>query len=255
MKESKDLRAPGRSWGSPKSLCWTLNSCWTLNLFGREHQKRNHFSPVCWRFWLCHAAEQRLYFFSASLCVSVLHWVLARALTLWPLLFSMQHPAEGDPCLQPNAHICCRDFYFNSLNIMPSNTLWRQKSILWIYLLFLLKKSPSTHRIPPRNKWSAAIIFFTEAAELRTRSEQYLCYLLQRELWSAYCVQLLLCFPLMQIKSLYCLFADFVFHSLITWGFIFFFFFSVCVYISVSQRNPFWSKRSDTVCSWVLWSM
>lgn len=148
-------------------------------------------------------------------------------------LVSMQHPAEGDPCLQPNAHICCREFYFNSLNIMPSNTLWRQKSILWIYLLFLLKKSPSTHRIPPRNKWSAAIIFFTEAAELRTRSEQYLCYLLQRELWSAYCVQLLLCFPLMQIKSLYCLFADFVFHSLITWGFIFFFF--SFLYVCISQ--------------------
>lgn len=30
-------------------------------------------------------------------------------------------------------------------------------------------------------------------------------------------------------------------------------YFSTYVYISVSQKNPLWSKRSDSVCSWVLW--
>lgn len=196
---------------------------------------------MCWPLsthWLCVVPcswAEPLFFqcFPMCFCPS-----LGLGMCTHPLTTLVFHAA---PCRRGSMPATkCREFYFNSLNIKPPNTLWRQKTILWIYLLFLLKKSPSTHRIPPRNKWSAARVFFTEAAELRTRSEQYLCYLLQRELWSAYCVQLLLCFPLMQIKSLYCLFADFVFHSLITWGFIFFsFLFCMCVYLSVTKEPIF----------------
>lgn len=81
---------------------------------------------------------------------------------------------------------------------------------------------------------------FTEAANLHTRSEQYLCYLLQCELWSAYSIHCFLCFPLMQIKSLYCPFADLVLHTLIIAGLIYSFLY-MCIF-HCHKRTHFWVK-------------
>lgn len=148
----------------------------------------------------------------------------------WTHSFSTQDLKQEDPCPGPNtlqnqktSLICCNVEAKRILfQVFTYNAAHDTKNAedYFMNLSFTPKNCPSTHHVPLWNKWSAAVRFFTEAANLHTRSEQYLCYLLQPELWPAYCIQLLLCFPSVQIKSLHCLCAAVVLHSVITVGLI-----------------------------------
>lgn len=84
--------------------------------------------------------------------------------------FSIQHPTWEDPCPWPNtlekitltsaAEWSWQEFYFRSLNIMLPTTLRMQKTILWIYLLLLLKKSFYTLYSPLKQMVSSNKIFY-----------------------------------------------------------------------------------------------